>query len=63
MFEDVGQFRRTRKKYNSKMFLSGVSTFRELEEFETNAFRDGALDQKCKELIGLGISISHACYG
>ena len=45
------------------MFLSGVSTFRELEELETNAFRDGALDQKCKELIGLGISISHACYG
>jgi len=63
MFEDVGQIRRTRKKYNSKMFLSGVSAFRELEEFEANAFRDGALNQKCKELIALGISISHACYG
>lgn len=45
------------------MFLSGVSAFRELEEFEANAFRDGALKQKCKELIALAISISHACYG
>ena len=63
MFEDVAQVRKTRKKYNSKMFLSGVSTFREIEELEANAFRDGAIDQNYKELIALGISISHACYG
>jgi alkylhydroperoxidase/carboxymuconolactone decarboxylase family protein YurZ len=45
------------------MFRSGISTFRELEELEANALRDGALAQKYKELIALGISISHGCYG
>ncbi len=63
MFEDVGEVRKNRKKYNSKMFLSGISTFREIEELEANAFRGGALEQKYKELIALGISISHDCYG
>jgi alkylhydroperoxidase/carboxymuconolactone decarboxylase family protein YurZ len=63
MFEEIGQIRKTRKKYNLAMFRSGVTTFRELEELEANALQDGALDQKHKELIALGISISHACYG
>jgi len=63
MFEDVNQIRKIRKKYNLQMFRSGISTFRELEELEANAFRDGALDRKYKELIALGISINHACYG
>lgn len=63
MFEDVDQVREMRKKYNSKMFLSGISTFRGIEELEADAFHDGVLDRKSKELIALGISISHACYG
>ena len=63
MFEDVGEVRKDRKKYNSKMFLSGITTFRELEELESRAFQTGAIEQKYKELIALGISISHACYG
>ena len=63
MFEDVGEVRKNRKKYNSKMFLSGIATFRELEELESRAFQKGAIEQKYKELIALGISISHACYG
>jgi hypothetical protein len=45
------------------MFLSGINTFRELEELESRAFQTGAIEQKYKELIALGISISHACYG
>jgi alkylhydroperoxidase/carboxymuconolactone decarboxylase family protein YurZ len=63
MFEEIGQIRKTRKKVNLAMFRSGVGTFRELEELEANALQDGALAQKTKELIALGISISHACYG
>ena len=63
MFEDVKQITRLRKKYNTQMFRSGISTFRELEELEATALRDGALAQKHKELIALGIAISQGCYG
>ena len=45
------------------MVQSGIKTFRELGELETNALKDGALAQKYKELIALGISISSGCYG
>ncbi len=63
MFEDVKQIRELRKKYNGQMFRSGVSTFRELEELEANAFRGGELEQKHKELIALAIGIITGCYG
>jgi hypothetical protein len=63
MFENVEQIRKLRKKYNAQMFHTGISTFRELEDLEANALRDGELARKHKELIALGISISHACYG
>ena len=63
MFEEIDQIRKTRKKYNAQMFRSGVSTFRELEDLEANAFRDGALPQKLKELVGLALGISSGCYG
>ena len=63
MFDDIRQIRRTRKIYNLKMFNSGSGAFRELEELEANALRDGALSQKHKELIALGISIAQTCYG
>jgi alkylhydroperoxidase/carboxymuconolactone decarboxylase family protein YurZ len=45
------------------MFASGVKTFHDLEELEAGIFRDGSIDQKTKELIALGISISQSCYG
>jgi len=63
MFEDVEQIRKLRKKYNARMFRSGISTFRALEELEANALRAGELARKHKELIALGISISQGCYG
>ncbi len=44
------------------MFQSGVATFRQLEEMEAGALRDGALPQKQKELIALGISIAQRCF-
>lgn len=63
MFEDLNEIRRTRKKYNYKMFQSGVGTFREMEELEEKTFREGRLERKTKELIALGISIAQSCYG
>lgn len=63
MFKEIDEIRKDRKRFNSEMFRSGVGTFRELETFEANAFRGGALEQKHKELIALGISICRACYG
>jgi alkylhydroperoxidase/carboxymuconolactone decarboxylase family protein YurZ len=63
MFDEINQIIKTRKKYNAQMFRSGISAFRELEDLEANALRDGDLTQKQKELIGLGIGISQGCYG
>lgn len=63
MFEDITEIREIRKKYNAKMFLSGIKTFREIADAEENALLDGALERKYKELIALGISVSSKCYG
>lgn len=63
MFEDAATIRKTRKKYNGKMFKSGVDTFRQMAAVEEKALKSGALDRRTKELIALGISISKACYG
>ncbi|MCP4540492.1 MAG: hypothetical protein GY832_25425 [Chloroflexi bacterium] len=60
---NIQQMRKDRKRYNLQMFRSGISTFRELEEMEANALADGALGQKHKELVALGISIVSSCYG
>ncbi|MFZ0451264.1 MAG: carboxymuconolactone decarboxylase family protein [Desulfatiglandaceae bacterium] len=63
MFPKIDEINKTRKKYNRQMKQSGITTFREIGELEANALRDGALNQKYKELIALGISISNSCYG
>ncbi|KPJ76528.1 MAG: hypothetical protein AMJ54_11440 [Deltaproteobacteria bacterium SG8_13] len=63
MFPSVEEIRKTRKKYNWQMSQSGIKTFRELGELESNALKDGALVRKTKELIALGISIANGCYG
>ena len=63
MFPSVNEIRDSRKKYNWKMYQSGIKTYRDMGELEENALKDGALAQKYKELIALGISISNGCYG
>jgi hypothetical protein len=63
MFPDVDEISKMRKKYNWQMFQSGIKTFREIGEIEAGALKDGALAQKYKELIALGISINNSCYG
>ena len=63
MFEDVKTIRALRKTYNGKMYRSGIGFFRELQDVQARAFQDGALAQKHKELIAIGISVSNGCYG
>lgn len=63
MEKTMEEIRKTRKKYDEIMSRSGVSAFEELDRLEANALRSGALEQKYKELIALGISISQSCYG
>jgi AhpD family alkylhydroperoxidase len=63
MFESVEEFRDLRKRYNGKMFASGVPIFREFEEMEGRVLQSGALDRKYKELIGIATSIVSSCYG
>jgi AhpD family alkylhydroperoxidase len=62
VFDDVGDIRKTRKRYNLKMFQSGVKMFRDFEEAEGAALQSGALEGKYKELVALGISIVEKCY-
>ena len=63
MFEDIKEIRNLRKKYNYKMFTSGVNTFHDYEMLEANALESGALERKHKELICLAASIVSLCYG
>lgn len=63
MFDSVKTIRETRKRYNGRLFMSGVETFRRLEDAEAGALADGALPRKQKELIALGISIAENCLG
>ena len=63
MFPDSSEIQKTRKKYNRQMYQSGIDTFPAIGKIEVNALKDGALAQKYKELIALGISINNGCYG
>jgi AhpD family alkylhydroperoxidase len=63
MFIDTDEIRELREKYYLQMQKSGIKTFRDMDRIETEALEDGALSQKYKELIALGISIERACYG
>jgi AhpD family alkylhydroperoxidase len=62
VFDDIKDIRETRKRYNHKMFGSGVPVFRAYEEAEAEALRSGALSGRYKELVALGISITEKCY-
>jgi AhpD family alkylhydroperoxidase len=63
MFEPIARVEDLRKRFNHKMFTSGVSTFRGFEELEAKILADGALPRKVKELASIGISIVAGCYG
>ena len=61
MFIDTDETRKLRQKYNLQMQKSGIKTFQDMGRIETEALESGDLQQKYKELIALGISISKAC--
>jgi len=63
MFIDTDETRKLRQKYNLQMQQSGIKTFQDMDKVEMEALESGDLQQKYKELIALGISISKACYG
>ncbi len=63
MFIDTDETRKLRQKYNLQMQKSGIKTFQDMDRIEMEALESGDLEQKYKELIALGISISKACYG
>jgi len=63
VFDDVRDIRETRKRYNAKLFMSGVPAFRKFEELEAEALADGALPRKYKELTALALSIAGNCLG
>ena len=63
MFIDTDETRKLRQKYNLQMQKSGIKTFQDMDRIEMEALESGDLEQKYKELIALGISISNACYG
>lgn len=63
MFDSVKTIRETRKRYNGRMFLSGVETFKKLEDAEAGALADGALSRMQKELIALALSLTENCLG
>jgi AhpD family alkylhydroperoxidase len=60
MFDEIEDIRQTRRRF--KTIESGIGRFREFEELAGAALRDGALSQKNKELIALGISIAEKCF-
>lgn len=63
MFVDAAETRKLRQKYHLLMQKSGIKTFQDMDRIEMEALESGALSQKYKELVALGISISNACYG
>jgi AhpD family alkylhydroperoxidase len=62
MFYEIDEIRDFRKRYNLKMFQSGLPAFRQLEELEAKVFEDGVLSRKQKELIALAVSIRDKCF-
>jgi len=63
VFIDSDKIREMRQRYYLQMQKSGIKTFKDMDRIEVEALEDGALSQKYKELIALGISIERACYG
>ena len=59
-FKKIEQSRQDRK-WLHLTFLDNVKTYKPFLELEAEAFSDGALDKKTKELMALSISIVTKC--
>lgn len=56
--EDIS---RNRKKAHAKLLAFDSKVYKAFLDMEKAAFSDGALPKKTKELIAVGISITHNC--
>jgi AhpD family alkylhydroperoxidase len=55
------EFRAYREKMNARLLASGTTTTRRFFNLDTAAYRDGALDARTKELLGLAASLVLRC--
>ena len=53
----VGQFNEYRSKMNEKIMAADNLIIKRIFNLDTNAYQEGALDVKSKELIGLTCSL------
>ncbi len=57
----VEEFNAYRSKMNEKMLEDNNKVLKRIFNLDTNAFTEGALDKKTKELLGLGNSLVLRC--
>ena len=61
MANKVKEFNAYRKKMNSKILAENNTIIKRIFNLDTNAFNEGALDTKTKELLGLVASTVLRC--
>ena len=61
MANQVKEFNAYRKKMNSKILAENNTVIKRIFNLDTNAFKQGALDTKTKELLGLVASTVLRC--
>ncbi|MCD6115981.1 carboxymuconolactone decarboxylase family protein [bacterium] len=61
MGDELKEFREYREKMNDKILSAGNLDIRRFFAIDTSVYRDGALDAKTKELLGLVASTVMRC--
>ena len=61
MSDSVSEFNAYRAKMNSKILADNNKVIKRIFNLDTNAFTEGALDKKTKELLGLVASTVLRC--
>tara|TARA_B100000767_G_scaffold79167_1_gene75861 strand:- start:397 stop:738 length:342 start_codon:yes stop_codon:yes gene_type:complete len=61
MANEVEEFNVYREKMNSKILAENNTVIKRIFNLDTNAFKEGALDTKTKELLGLVASTVLRC--
>lgn len=61
MPDQVNRFRAYRSEMNEKILATDNKVLKRIYNLDTNAYADGALDQKTKELLGLVASAVLRC--
>lgn len=61
MINQVDEFNSYRSKMNDKILAENNKVLKRIFNLDTNAFAEGALDKKTKELLGLVASVVLRC--